>query len=190
MNSPAKTRVAVFIDHSNVLHRIIELRLNNPDQWARWYDPLKLAQHLAGNRTLAGVYFYCAPPPPYLLKLTEVDKKKHNKQLAYYAAIEALPGITVKYARTIGEKDDVHEKNLDTQLTSGLQKYAYDNVYDTAIVVANDGDYESGIDTIKQLNKKIELAYFKGKCSMNTRQLCDVPRRLRPVHFERLTFTY
>lgn len=182
-------RVSVFIDHSNVIHSIIKLRKSNPI-WARWYDPLKLAQHLAGKRKISQVYFYCAPPPSYLLTLTEIDKQKHHKQTAYYQAIEKLSNVTVMYARTVGKKDEVHEKNLDTQLTSGLQKYAYENSYDRAIVIANDGDYESPIKNVKSLGKKIELAYFRNECSMNTRMLCDVPRRLRPSFFERLEFTY
>ncbi len=183
-------RVMVFIDHSNVIHSIIKLRRSNPNQWVRWYDPLKLAKHLVGGRTFSGLYFFCTPPPAYLLTLTDIDRQKHNKQLGYYSAIYKLSDVNVKYGRTAGNKDDVHEKNLDTQLTSELQKCAYENKFDTAIVIANDGDYESGIATVKSLKKKIELAYFKGMCSMKTRMLCDVPRRLRPSYFERLIFTF
>ena len=42
-------RVAVFIDISNVLHNILRIRQMDP-KWACLYNPLKLAEKLAGQR--------------------------------------------------------------------------------------------------------------------------------------------
>lgn len=60
------------------------------------------------------------------------------------------------------------------------------NKYDTAIIIANDGDYKSAVENTKVFGKKIELVFFKGSCSMNLRQVCDVPRRARKSYFEKL----
>lgn len=180
-------RVAIFIDHSNVLHQIIELRKIDKS-WSRWYDPLFLSKKLVGNRILVGVYFYCAPPPSYLLKGTRIDKKKYWKQISYYEAIKKLSSVTLKLARTVGNKKNVHEKNLDTQLSVAMPSLAIKNKYDTAILVANDGDYTDTIKETKNLGKKVELAYFKNRCSMGIRNICNIPRRLRISYFNELIF--
>jgi len=181
-------RVAIFIDHSNVLHHLINLRKNDLN-WPRWYNPLLLAIKLSGNRNLVGVFFYCAPPPSYLLNGTELDKKKYWKQLSYYESIKKLSLVNLKLARTVGIKAKVHEKNLDTQLSVDMPSLAVKNVYDVAILIANDGDYADAVTEVKNLGKKVELACFRKECSMNLRKACDISRRLRISYFETLNFS-
>ena len=107
-------RVAVFIDHSNVYHLLCDMRKIDR-LWVKWYNPRSLADKLVGNRSLAGVYFYCAPPPPYLLQEGKKREKQYWKQISYYEEIKKLPDTELKYGRLTGVKGDMHEKNLDTQ---------------------------------------------------------------------------
>ncbi len=51
-------RVAVFIDNSNVFKYLSTLQKTNP-VWVKSYNPLTLAQKLAGDRTLVSILFYC-----------------------------------------------------------------------------------------------------------------------------------
>ena len=79
------TRVAVFIDNSNVYKYLSELKKTDK-KWICLYDPLKLAQKLAGDRNLVSVFFYCTPPPPQMLKTTNGKKNtqfKHNTTPRY-----------------------------------------------------------------------------------------------------------
>ncbi len=180
-------RVSVFIDHTNVFYSIKDLRKIDKN-WIKHYDPLQLANKLIGNRQLQGVYFYCAPPPTFYLQDGPDWEKKYWEQMSYYNEVQKLPNVNLWYARLTGTKGDLHEKGLDTKLNTDLVVMASQNLYDTAIIISNDGDYFPGIEGVKQLGRKIELAYFKGMCSMSTRQLCDVPRRLRRSHFIELPF--
>jgi uncharacterized LabA/DUF88 family protein len=184
---PAKNqRVAVFIDHSNVCHRLAEMKKVDP-LWQRWYDPLKLARRLVGKRELVGVHFYCAPPPPYLLQ--EPGKEKiYWKQMSYYEEIKKLDKVVLKYSRLSGVKGDLHEKNLDTQLNTDLLVMATQNTYDTAIVISNDGDYESAFQGVKDLGRKVELVYFRYKVSWNLKRIADISRKARRSFFEKLNF--
>ena len=184
---PKTNRVIVFIDNSNVFKSLEELhRIDR--QWPKAYNPLTLAQKLAGNRELVGVYFYCTPPPSYLSQEGESGSKKYWIQISYYEAVKKLSKLELKYGRLAGNKDHLKEKNLDNQLTADIVKLAAENKFDVAILVANDGDYQSTVETVKSFGKKVELVYFKGNISMALKRVCDLARRARRSHFEQLRF--
>lgn len=185
--SKSKKRVIVFIDNSNVFKRLEELHRVD-ELWPKAYNPIRLAEKLVGNRILVGVYFYCTPPPPFLMQRGKEGEKKYWIQTSYYEAVKKLPGIELKYGRLSGHKDNLKEKNLDSQLTANMITLAANNKFDTAILVANDGDYTDAVEGVKSFGKKVELVYFKGKVSMALKSICDVSRRVRRLYFEQLDF--
>ena len=179
-----KIRVAVFIDNSNVYKRLTQL--NKIDKlWFKSYNPLFLANKLAGMRDLVSVQFYCTPPPAYLLK---DSPKKYWGQISYYEAVKKLKKLEVKYGELKGTKDDLHEKNLDTQMTADIITMAFENKYDVALIISNDGDFQSSVKTLKKLKKGVEVVYFKGNVSMSLRQYADVMRRIRRSYIGKLDF--
>ncbi len=181
------TRVAVFIDNSNIYQYLSELRKINKG-WICLYNPLKLAKKLAGDRTLVAVYFYCTPPPSQMLKTAD-GREKYSIQTKYYTEIQKLPGVEVKFGNLQGVGGELKEKNLDTQLTANMISLAAQNAFDTVILVSNDRDYVSALEPTKNIfGKKIELVYFRGFISNSLLRLADVPRRARQSFFERLTF--
>jgi hypothetical protein len=105
-------RVAVFIDNSNVFHNLADLHKIDA-QWVRLYNPLHLAQRLAGSRTLSYVGFYCTRPPSHLLEEGSEGERRHSMAMRYYAAVEKLPGVEVKYGTLQGSRGELVEKNLD-----------------------------------------------------------------------------
>lgn len=190
-------RVFVFIDNSNVFKRIEELNRTPPrlPQWPVWpksYDPLFLAQTLTGNnRKLVKTFFYCCPPPEDLkTKYNSEGRKIYWVQMSYYEAVKKLKDVEVKYAYLTGPRNDLHEKNLDTQLGSDMQRAAFKDEYDVAILIAGDGDYQSSVQAVKDIGKRVELAYFKGLARMSLVQLCDLSRRIRRSFIKKLSFQY
>lgn len=182
-----KHRISVFIDHSNVVHSLVNLKKVDP-AWVRWYDPRKLAFKLIGNRKLVSVNFYCVPPPAYLLQEGKNSKEKYWKQMNYYGKVEKLPDVTLKYGQLSGVRGDLHEKNLDTQLSTDLILSASRNDYDTAVLVSNDGDYVAPVEAVQQLGRRVELLYFKNCLSWNLRRVCSIIRRARRSYFEEIDF--
>ena len=180
-------RVSVYIDNSNVFKHIKSIRQNGDMSWTQLYNPLKLAEKLSGNRELVAVYFYCVPPPAWLLSEGEESKRKHAMASKYYSAVEKLPKVELKYGYLQGDKSDPHEKNVDTQISSDMVAHAALGQYDTAILVSNDGDYLSAVTNTKKLGKRVELLFFRGYMSGALRKNCDLTRRARKVYFERLT---
>lgn len=128
-------RAAVFIDNSNVFHNIYKIKKTDTD-WVSLYNPLILAQKLAGNRRLVYAGFYCVRPPSYLLSGTQEDKMRYNLTQKYYGEIEKLANITVKYGDLKGTKGQLQEKNLDTQLATDMVAMAALDKYDVAILVS------------------------------------------------------
>jgi len=178
-------RAAVFIDNSNVFHYIYDIKKNDKS-WTALYNPLILAEKLAGNRTLVYVGFYCVRPPSYLLSGTPKEKKKYNLTQKYYGEIEKLPNVLIKFGDLKGSRGQLQEKNLDTQLGTDMVAMAALDKYDVAILVSNDGDYKSAIENTKLFNKKIENLFFKGSLSMAIDGKCDIKRRARRSFFVRL----
>jgi len=182
---PTEKRIAIFIDNSNVFHYIHDLKKID-SEWVALYDPLVLAQKLAGNRNLKYVGFYCTRPPAYLLSGSIAEQQRYNIAQKYYGEIEKLSGVMVKYGDLKGTRGNLQEKNIDTQISTDMVAMAALDEYDIAILVSNDGDYKSAIENTKKFNKKIENLFFKGSLSMSIDGLCDIKRRARRSFFIRM----
>ncbi|OGY41148.1 MAG: hypothetical protein A2Y67_00930 [Candidatus Buchananbacteria bacterium RBG_13_39_9] len=178
-------RIAVFIDNSNVFHHILDLKKVDKN-WVSLYNPLILAQKLAGNRNLVYVGFYCVRPPSYLLSGNPKEQKRYNLTQKYYGEIEKLPNVQIKFGDLKGTKGNLQEKNLDTQLATDMVAMAALDEYDVASLVSNDGDYKSAIENTKKFNKKIENLFFKGSLSMAIDGRCDIKRRARRSFYVKL----
>ncbi len=178
-------RVAVFIDNSNVFHHIYDIKKQDKS-WVCLYNPLILAEKLAGNRNLVYVGFYCVRPPSYLLNGTKDDQRKYNITQKYYGEIEKLLKLSMKFGDLKGTRGQLQEKNLDTQLATDMVTMAALDEFDVAILVSNDGDYKSAIENTKRFNKKIENMFFKGSLSMAIDGKCDIKRRARRSFFVKL----
>jgi len=180
-------KVAVFIDHSNIFKNIRRLKHIDPS-WTCLYDPLELSKKIAGNRELSCVRFYCVRPPAYLLKEDQWHQDVHALENKYYAAIEKMQLLKVKYGYITGPKNYLQEKNVDTQLCSDLIMGAALKLFDIAIIIANDGDYIGAIEKAKLLGVKIELLFFRGYFSNGLDTICDLKRRARKSYFQPLVF--
>ncbi len=52
---------------------------------------------------------------------------------------------------------------------------AYENLYDTAILVSRDEDFKPVVRTIRRLRKKVENIFFRGGSSSRLRKTCIMP---------------
>lgn len=182
-------RICVYIDNSNVFKSIKKVRQNSNDlAWVQLYDPLVLAKAVAGSRKLERVFFYCVPPPPWLLHEGQESKTRYATAMKYYSAVGKLPGVELKYGYLQGDKTAPIEKNVDTQISSDMVAHAALGYYDTAILISNDGDYTSALDNVKKLGKRVEVLFFKGYFSNSLRRSCDLTRRARRSYFKPITF--
>lgn len=166
-------RVVVFVDGNNLYHRLKE---NN---WNTWTDIGLLAKRLVGNRLLQHIYYYNAATPgnkPYT--------EKHN---AYYSHVKKTPSLTfrfswlqpIKKADEYGVYQSYREKGSDTAMTTDIVSLAARDEYDTAIIVASDGDYKPAAEILASYDKSVEVVYFQGRKPF-VMESCALMRAFRP----------
>ncbi|MCW3134323.1 MAG: NYN domain-containing protein [Methanophagales archaeon] len=155
-------RVALFIDGSNFYHG---LKANLGRTRVDFY---KFATLLCGeNRKLIRIYYYNAPHKK------EIDEEKYKSQQKFFSLLERTPYLELKLGRLEPRGDTFIEKGVDILLAVDMLKYAYDDTYDTAILVSGDGDFAAAVNAVKDRGKHVEHAYFKDAPSVALRKACD-----------------
>ncbi|MDI6721843.1 MAG: NYN domain-containing protein [Candidatus Aenigmarchaeota archaeon] len=94
----------------------------------------------------------------------------HDNQMNFANLIEILRN------KKIRKSDGTYEfavKGDDIHLATDMLSFAYENVYDTAILVSGDGDFVPAIKKIQKMGKKVENAYFSVSRSDFLRDVCN-----------------
>jgi uncharacterized LabA/DUF88 family protein len=158
-------RISIFIDGSNLYYSLRHLGISRID-FQKMIDALKR------GRLLVMVFYYNAP-----LDIS-IDSKKYWEQQKFFDALRRIPGFIVVLCRLRKHKksdgtfefdvkgDDVH---LATDMISG----AYENLYDTALIVSGDEDFVPAIRKVQKLGKKVENIYFSRSSSNYLKKTCD-----------------
>lgn len=168
-----KEHVAIFIDGSNFYHSSKKLDVIDKINFQ------KLIHELVGNRELMKVFYYNSP-----LDIS-VNPKIYWKQQKFFDMLRKIPKVEVilcKQRKVNRDGKLIYEvKGDDTHLVSDLVGEAYENLYDTAVIVSGDEDFISPIKRVRRLGKKIENAYFSSSSSFNLRNACD-----RSIHLNKI----
>ncbi|MBI5970782.1 MAG: NYN domain-containing protein, partial [Deltaproteobacteria bacterium] len=61
----------------------------------------------------------------------------------------------------------------DVNIAVDMLTMAFKNIYDTAILVSGDGDFEKAIKGVKDLGKHVENAYVNTGHSRQLMRICD-----------------
>ena len=166
MDSPE--RVAIFIDGSNFYHSVKDTFQIHDNQ----VDFAKLTEILKNKRMLIGVYYYNAPlDRGYNFEI-------YRKQQKFFSELRKIPGFHVILCnmRKIRKSDGTYEfavKGDDIHLATDMLSFAYENTYDTAILVSGDGDFVPVIKKVQKLGKNVENAYFSVSRSDFLRRVCN-----------------
>lgn len=160
-----KERVSIFIDGSNLYYSLNSLGVSK-------IDFNKLAQMLKKDRLLVSVYYYNAP-----LDIS-IDSDKYWDQQKFFDALRKIPGFNVILARLRKHKKDdgtykFEVKGDDIYLAVDLVSGAYENLYDTALIVSGDEDFVPAIKKVQKLGKKVENIYFSSTSSNYLKKTCN-----------------
>jgi len=158
-------RVAIFIDGSNFYHSVKGIKMKCQ------IDFNKLIKELVKDRILVKVFYYNASLD------IGANSKIYWKQQKFFNILRKIPKFEVILCKLRkakrGGKFVYEMKGDDTRLVSDLVGEAYENLYDTAIIVSGDEDFMSPIERIRKLGKRIENAYFSSTSAFNLREACD-----------------
>ena len=161
-----KERLAVFIDGSNFYHST-----KNITQKGYEIDFKKIIDELSRGREVKTFYYTALLDPDYDLEKYE----KHKKLLDDLRKIPKFSVVLCDLRKIkIGKKVKYEIKGDDIHLAHDLLMGAFDNLYDTAIIVSGDADFIPIINTLKKrFGKKIGNCYFRRTSSFKLRKACD-----------------
>ena len=176
----AKERIIVFIDGSNLYHLVKKLF---PEENQSNFNFDKFLKKIVGNRNLVRVYYYNCP----------LDRNKNNKayrsQQRFFQKLKEIPNFKLILCRMqkvkINGKTTYQVKGDDIHLAVDMVKLAYNNAYDTAILVSSDGDFVPAINAIQEIGKKVEDIGFEHKFSFHLKQVCDGFTKLQKKEVEK-----
>ena len=159
-------RVAIFIDGSNLYHA---LRSN-----LRRYDLnfANFANKLCGERRLFRVYYY------NVLQEPGQRAEGHREQQDFLNALRETPYLEVRLGSTKLAQGIPVEKGIDVMLATDLLLFAWNNLYDVAVLVSGDSDFAYALQAVKNMGKHVEVAYFESNVSKDLLDVADVRHQL------------
>ena len=147
-----KERIFIIIDGSNFYHRLKGLELKNLLK----FDYEKFSKFLARKRKIVLKKYY----------IGAIRTKEGNpKSFELWKNQRKLIGQLKKAGFEIGfghmlKTDRYHEKGVDVLMAVDLLVGAYEDLYDTAILVSSDTDLIPALDKAREKGKKIEYIGF------------------------------
>ncbi len=152
-------RVAIFIDGSNLYHG---LRGNFGRQNLNFTE---FANRLCGSRRLFRTYYY------NVLQDAVQRPDGYRDQQEFLDSLRKTPYLEIRLGSTKLAQGVPVEKGIDIMLATDLLYFAWNDFYDVVVLVSGDSDFAYALQTVKNIGKHVEVAYFESGAS---RDLLDV----------------
>lgn len=147
-SSHPKQRVILYIDGFNLYFGL------RSKSWQRyyWLDVRKLGERLLKpEQTLVGVRYFTS-------RVTGPNRRKQKRQSLYLDALDTLEGVDIHFGhylamkrccQTCGARWRVFEEKMsDVNIAVCLLNDAYDNAFETAILVSGDSDIAGPVESV------------------------------------------
>lgn len=160
-------RISVFIDGENFLYGVKSINKFYTDFN---FDFKRYIINLTKGKKLIDIYYFIAPLKQNLNPIIYTKQQKLLSRLRK----EGIKVVLCK--RRKRDKDDGAQshkiKEDDIRLALQMQKDAYENKFDTAILFSGDGDFVPLPEFLKERGKKMEVVYFKDSISVSLLRVC------------------
>lgn len=167
----AMTSAALFIDGSNFYNRLKELHISHLSQ----FDYRGLAEWLARGRDLTYCGYYVG-----VVRAKPGDAKAEamkNQQVNLFNNLQSKRQRFMVHRGYILENRGVfHEKGVDVKMAVDLLVGAYEDWYDTAILLSSDTDLIPAIQQVRTLGKNVEYIGFAHKPSFGLQKHASLSR--------------
>jgi len=170
-------RVAIFIDGSNLYNGMRENLRSTRINFA------ELINQLLRERPIHRTYYYNAP-------LTDdYDEELREGQQRFFESLRRIPYVTVRFGRLHRRADgSLVEKGIDVAIAVEALSLAFQDAYDTALIVSGDGDYIELVETLKRYGKHVESAMFRNQSAGILLEHVDVFQNLDELDWTRILF--
>jgi len=163
--------VAVFIDGSNLYHKLKDLHIPNTLN----FDYKKLCEKLARGRDIISCRYYVG-----VIRAKNDDlkgQKLRANQLTLFNNLTSS-GFIIKKGDFLFSNGTFHEKGVDVKMAVDLLVGAYDNIWDTAIIISSDSDLNPAIRKVKHLKKAVEYIGFSHNPCFSLQKYSSLSRLL------------
>lgn len=171
--------VAVFIDGSNFYNKLKDLGIRHTPS----FDYRGLAEWLAHGRTVVSCGYYIG-----VVRAKPGDTKAEamkNQQVNLFNNLQSKRQHIVVHRGYIMEHHGVfYEKGVDVKIAVDLLTGAYENGYDTAIVLSSDTDLIPAIQKVRALGKTVEYIGFAHRPSLGLQKHVTLSRLLIRAEIE------
>ena len=150
-------RIMVFVDVRNVIRGA---RRECPGPFT--VDFAGMVKQIAGNRNIRGAYCFDGLSDPE----NEKDCESFHRNLQRDGF-----RVVLRNAFDVSER---MQKEVDMSMGCTMVALAYQDAYDTAIVVSGDRDFLPAIEMIESLGKTVEIASFLSSKSSELARGADV----------------
>ncbi len=167
-------RVAIFIDGSNLYHA---LKAN-----FKRYDLnfSEFTNRLCASRRLFRTYYYNVQQDP------AQRPEAYREQQEFLDILLRTPYLEVRLGGTKLAQGVTVEKGIDIMLATDLVNFAWKDYYDVAVLVSGDSDFAYALQTVKNMGKYVEVAYFESGVSKDLLNIADSQRLLDRAFFSDL----
>ncbi len=154
-------RVAIFIDGSNLYHSL-ENNFRRHD-----LNYTEFISKLCQNRPMYRAYYYNVLQDP--AKRQDAPKVQSD----FLEILHRTPYLEVRLGGTKLSQGVSVEKGIDIMLATDLLHFAWRDFYDVAILVSGDSDFAYALQTVKNMGKYVEVAYFDNAVSRDLLDMAD-----------------
>lgn len=173
MKKNKNKRVAVFIDGSNFYFKLKSFGVKN----ISYFNCRGLIEWLSRDRKIVYSGYYIG-----VVRAGSNDIKGQILRKSQIKLFNFLRSKNQRFAICKGylmKNDGVyHEKGVDVQLAVDILVGAYEDTYDTAIVISSDTDLIPAIEKVKKLGKEIEYIGFSHQPSFAMERFATLSRLL------------
>ena len=154
-------RVAIFIDGSNLYHAL-RSNLGRYD-----LNFAEFASKLCGSRRLFRTYYYNVLQDP------GQRAEGYREQQEFLNALRETPYLEVRLGGTKLAQGIPVEKGIDVMLATDLLHFAWNDLYDVAVLVSGDSDFAYALQAAKNMGRHVEVAYFGSSVSKDLLDVAD-----------------
>jgi uncharacterized LabA/DUF88 family protein len=148
-----RIRVAVFIDGSNLYHKLKDLNIKNKID----FNYFGFCSLISENRELVSYRYYVGE-----IKAKRDDEKAKIMRANQQRLFSQLDkqGFIVEKGYLLESNGVFHEKGVDVKMAIDMIIGAYENYYDVAVLVSSDTDLIPAIKQVHKLGKIVEHVGF------------------------------
>ena len=110
----------------------------------------------------------------------------HREQQEFLDMLKKTPYLEVRLGGMKLSQGVPVEKGIDIMLATDLLHFAWNNLYEVAILVSGDGDFAYALQAAKNMGKHVEVAYFESNISKSMLDVADNRHLLNQEFFKGL----